>query len=73
MGLIRKLFYVGVFVLSTYCWLILFEHGPDKFVEEFPSYYQKYMGEEEEEEQKPVSGAFPNAPKPTPKGSPVVR
>ncbi len=31
MALIRKLFWVVVFVISTLSFIVLFEHGPDKF------------------------------------------
>jgi len=31
MDLIRKIFWFGVFALSTMCFIVLFEHGTDRF------------------------------------------
>lgn len=31
MALLRKLFWLAVFILSTLCFVVLFEHGPEKF------------------------------------------
>ncbi len=35
MALLRKLFWVAVFLASTLGFVVLFEHGPDRFVENF--------------------------------------
>jgi hypothetical protein len=31
MGLISKLFWLALFLVSTFCFLVLFEHGPRDF------------------------------------------
>lgn len=31
MALIRKLFWFALFVVSTFCFVVLFEHGPTDF------------------------------------------
>ena len=31
MSLLRKIFWLAVFLLSTLSFIVLFEHGPDKF------------------------------------------
>ncbi len=33
MALLRKLFWVAIFLISTLSFVVLFEHGPDKFTE----------------------------------------
>lgn len=60
MGLIRKLVLLAVFVGSAYCWLVLFEFGVGGFTEGLPTYYQRFMPEEE----KPKSTALPGTPPP---------
>jgi hypothetical protein len=32
-ALIRKLFWFAVFLLATFCFIVLFEHGPSNFQE----------------------------------------
>jgi hypothetical protein len=41
MDLIRKIFWVALFVFSTLCFVVLFEKGPDHFVPNV----QKQVGE----------------------------
>lgn len=31
MALLRKLFWIATFLISTLCFVVLFEHGPDNF------------------------------------------
>lgn len=41
MGLISKLFWIGMFLVATFLWLVLFEHGPSGFVDGIPVEWEK--------------------------------
>lgn len=42
MALIRKLFWVVVFVISTLCFIVLFEHGPENFSANFSKQFAEF-------------------------------
>ena len=76
MGLLRKIFLIAIFIGSTYCWLVLFDHGPEGFMEHLPTYYTRFTGEADKDAKK-TPGVLPNgrfapAPPPVKKGAPVI-
>jgi len=43
--LIRKLFWVTLFLIATFGFLVLFEHGPDNYVKNAQADFQTYKAE----------------------------
>jgi len=49
MALIRSLFFVALFIFSTLCFVVLFEHGPMNFSKNLQvevQYFQKFIHSE---------------------------
>jgi hypothetical protein len=47
MSLVRAIFWIALFVASTFCFLVLFDHGPTNFAENSKAewaYLQKVFG-----------------------------
>jgi hypothetical protein len=42
MGLIRKLFWIALFLVSTFCFLVLFDHGTVNYVKNFQLDFQNF-------------------------------
>lgn len=40
--IIRKLFWFGLFLVATFSFLVLFEHGPDDFLKNADKDFQSY-------------------------------
>ncbi len=68
MSLLRKLFLFAVFILSTYCWLVLFEFHLDGFKDGFLTYYTRFIPAEE----KPGAPTTAAPPPKKPAGAPVI-
>ena len=41
MALIRSIFWVALFIVATFCFVVLFEYGPEGFVEGVPVELEK--------------------------------
>ncbi len=47
MSLVRAIFWIALFLASTFCFLVLFDHGPTNFAENSKkewAYLQKVLG-----------------------------
>jgi hypothetical protein len=59
MALIRKLFWIAVFLLSTLCFIVLFEHGTEKFSENLGKQIQEFRKMVNEQIQPPKKEGQP--------------
>ena len=44
MAIIRKLFFLALFLASTFCFVVLFEHGTTNYVQSCQVEFEKWKG-----------------------------